>query len=299
MRVLVSGSTGLIGTALLQRLEQYGHDAVRLVRGEAPDDRPFVRWDPAMGRIEPADLVGIEAIVHLGGEGIASKRWTKAQKARILDSRVDGTSLLAEAASSMAIPPAVFLSGSAIGFYGDRGDERLDESSSPGHGFAAQVSIEWEGATGVIDESITRVAHLRTGVVLSTDGGALAEQLPFFRLGLGGRVGSGDQWLSWITIEDAVAAIIWLLDHPLSGPVNLTAPRPVSNADFAKALGRVLHRPTLLPTPRPVLWARLGRELTATLLESSAHVSPAALEASGFSFAQPELEPALRSLLRK
>ncbi len=299
MRVLVSGSTGLIGTALVQQLGQCGHDAIRLVRGDPPDGLPSIRWEPSRGELDPRDLLGVEAIVHLAGEGIASKRWTTAQKARILDSRVDGTRLLAGAAASMDLPPAVFLSGSAIGFYGDRGEERLDESSSSGQGFAAEVSRLWEGATAAIDESITRVAHLRTGVVLSADGGALAEQLPFFRLGLGGRVGSGDQWLSWITIEDAVAAIIWLLDHPVEGPVNLTAPEPVSNADFAQTLGRVLRRPTLLPTPKPVLWARLGRELTATLLESSAHVSPAALHAGGFEFAQPELEPALHRLLRK
>jgi len=267
------------------------------VRGPAPDDLPAVRWEPPEGRLDRGALDGIDAIVHLAGESIASKRWTQTQKARILDSRVDGTALLAEAAAATSKPPAVFVSGSAIGFYGDRADERLDESSGRGEGFAAEVSVAWERATGALDNSPIRVAHLRTGIVLSTRGGALAEQLPFFRFGLGGRVGSGRQWLSWITLEDEVSAIIWVLEHPVNGPVNLTAPTPVPNAEFAKTLGRVLRRPVLLPTPRLALWARLGRELTATLLESSAHVSPAVLEASGFSFAQPELEPALRAML--
>lgn len=297
MHILISGSTGLVGSALVERLSLTGHDVVRLVRGPAPDALPAVPWQPSEGRLARDALDGIDAIVHLAGAGIASKRWTHTQKSRILDSRVDGTTLLARAAAEASTPPVVFVSGSAIGFYGDRGDEQLDESSGRGEGFAAEVSVAWEQATGVLDNSPTRVAHLRTGIVLSTRGGALAEQLPFFRLGLGGRVGSGLQWLSWITLEDEVSAIIWALEHPVSGPVNLTAPTPVTNAEFAKTLGRVLHRPVLIPTPRLALWARLGRELTANLLESSAHVAPGVLVSSGFSFAQPELEPALRALL--
>ncbi len=297
MRILISGSTGLIGTALVDALEHGGHDPIRLVRGSPPDHRGSIAWDPAAGTIDRGGLEGIDAVVHLAGEGIATRRWTLAQKKRILDSRVNGTTLLSKTVAAMTTPPSVFLSGSAIGFYGDRDDERLDEASKAGDDFVSEVTQAWESASQPLSATSVRVAHLRTGIVLSAAGGALAPQLPVFKLGLGGRIGSGKQWLSWISIDDVVGAIQWVLDNPVSGPVNLTAPGPVTNLEFTKTLGRILRRPTFLPTPRPVLWLRFGRELTTTLLESSAHVSPRVLVDSGFEFRHPELEAGLRAVL--
>lgn len=298
MRVLISGSTGFVGEALVDRLRLAGHEPIRLVRSAPPDDTPSVRWDPAARSIDDNALDGVDAVVHLAGESIASSRWTDAQKARILDSRVDGTTTLAEAIAAAATPPRVLLSGSAIGFYGNRGDERVDEQSQPGRDFAAEISIAWEGAARAAATDRTRVAFLRTGVVLDPSGGALREQLPFFKLGLGGRIGSGRQWFSWISLRDQVEAIIHLLTaDDVTGPVNLTAPNPVTNAEYTKALGNALRRPTFLPTPKIALWARLGRELSQTLLEGGAHVSPTVLSASGYSFLDPELGPALDQML--
>ncbi len=300
MRVLVSGSTGLIGSALVEALPAEGHEPVRLVRGAPPDDVAHVRWDPAAGEFPADGLDGIDAVVHLAGEGIATRRWNAAQKARIRDSRVAGTTVLAEAIAAATRPPSVLLSGSAIGFYGDRGDEILTEESGPGHGFLAEVVRDWEAATAAA-EGRSRVVHLRTGIVLSTSGGALAEQLPFFRVGLGGRIGDGRQWWSWISIDDMVGALLWLLDsdpgRTVEGAVNLTAPDAVTNAEFTRILGRVLRRPTLLPTPKPALWAKLGRELTESLLYTSARVEPAVLTGKGYRFRTDELEPALRAVL--
>ncbi|MDG2026534.1 MAG: TIGR01777 family oxidoreductase [Acidimicrobiales bacterium] len=299
MRVLISGSTGFIGDALVRRLSATGHQPVRLVRSNPPDSVPSVRWNPAERSIEPGALDGIDAVVHLAGESIASSRWTDAQKARILDSRVDTTTTLADAIATASNPPSVFLCGSAIGLYGDRGDERVDETSSASDDFAAVVSQSWEAAAQPAETDRTRVAYLRTGIVLDPSGGALREQLPFFRLGLGGRIGSGRQWFSWISLRDEVDAILHLLQaDDVTGPVNLTAPNPVTNAEFTKALGSALGRPTLLPTPRIALWARLGRELSRTLLEGGAHVSPGVLLASGYQFVDPEIRPALDDMLR-
>ena len=297
MRVLVSGSTGLIGTALVKGLADAGHAPVRLVRSTRPDDLPSVQWDPAAGTLDPAALDDIDAVIHLAGEGIAEKRWSDAQKARIMDSRVSGTTLLADAIASADNPPSVFLSGSAIGFYGDRDDEVLTEASDPGTGFLTEVVEAWEGPTSVVSDPPTRTAFLRTGIVLSADGGALAELLPFFKLGIGGKIGKGDQWWSWISIDDMVGALLFLLENNVSGPVNLTAPGAVDNATFTKAVGKVLKRPTLLPTPKPALWARLGRELTEALLYTSARVEPTVLSDRGYTFQHPELEGALRAVL--
>lgn len=299
MRVLVSGSTGLIGEALVTALAAAGHEPVRLVRRTRPDDLPAVRWDPRAGTMDDNALVGIDAVVHLAGEGIAERRWTDQQKARILDSRVAGTTLLAERIAAATTPPSVFLSGSAIGFYGDRADEVLSESSDTGNGFLAEVVRAWEDATSPVTNPPTRVAHIRTGVVLSGDGGALAAQLPFFKLGIGGRIGSGRQWWSWISIDDMVGALVWLLTNDVAGPVNLTAPNPVTNAEFTKVLGRVLNRPTLLPIPKPALWARLGRELTAELLYASQRVEPTVLSDRGYEFRHLHLEDGLRAALRR
>jgi uncharacterized protein (TIGR01777 family) len=298
MRVLVSGSTGLVGTALTKHLLQAGHEPVRLVRSTRPDDDlPSVTWDPAAGLLPADTFDAIDAVVHLAGEGIAERRWSDEQKARILDSRVAGTTLLADGITAADDPPAVLLSGSAIGFYGDRGNEVITEKSEPGTGYLADVVTAWEGATSTIPDPPTRVAHLRTGIVLSSVNGALAQQLPFFKLGAGGRIGDGRQWWSWISIDDMVSALVWLLDNEVHGPVNLTAPGAVTNAEFTRVLGRVLHRPTLIPTPKPALWARLGRELTEALLYSSQRISPTVLEDRGFEFRHPDLESALRTVL--
>ncbi|MFT5204391.1 MAG: hypothetical protein ACI9C1_003799 [Candidatus Aldehydirespiratoraceae bacterium] len=297
MRVLVSGSTGLVGSALVAGLTQAGHEPVRLVRKTIPDDLPTARWDPANGHFDDDGLDGIDAVIHLAGEGIAEKRWSPSQKARILDSRVAGTTLLAERIAAASTPPAVMISGSAIGFYGDQGDAAVDESSAAGTGFLADVVGAWESATAVVNDPPTRLVHLRTGIVLSSEGGALATQLPFFKMGIGGRIGDGKQWLSWISIADMVGAMIWLLDAPVRGPVNLCAPNPVTNAEFTKTLGRVLHRPTLLPIPKPALWARLGRELTQALLYTSQRVTPSVLTDHGYTFEHSDLEQALRAVL--
>jgi uncharacterized protein (TIGR01777 family) len=297
MRVLVSGSTGLVGSALVSGLTQAGHEPVRLVRKTIPDDLPSVRWDPATGDFDDDGLDGIDAVIHLAGEGIAEKRWSTSQKARILDSRVAGTTLLAERITSAVVPPSVMISGSAIGFYGDRGDAAIDETAGPGTGFLADLVGAWEGATAVVNDPPTRLIHLRTGIVLSGEGGALATQLPFFKLGIGGRIGDGKQWLSWISIADMVGAMIWLLDAPVRGPVNLCAPNPVTNAEFTKTLGKVLRRPTFLPIPKPALWARLGRELTQELLYTSQRITPGVLADRGYTFEHPDLEQALRTVL--
>jgi uncharacterized protein (TIGR01777 family) len=242
-------------------------------------------------------LDGVDAVVHLAGEGIAERRWSDEQKARILESRVASTTLLADRIAGSAAPPGIFISGSAIGFYGDRGDERLTETSDAGDGFLADVVRSWEESTAAVDASRTRVVHIRTGIVLSGEGGALAPQLPFFKLGLGGRIGSGRQWWSWISIDDMVGALIWLLTNDVHGSVNLTAPNPVTNGEFTKVLGRVLGRPTLIPIPKPALWLRLGRELTQELLYASQRVEPSVLSDHGYQFRHPDLEEALRAAL--
>ena len=298
MRVLISGSTGFIGTALVKRLLELGHEPVRLVRSTSPDDVPSVRWDPAAETIDDGALDNIDAVVHLAGESIASSRWTDAQKARIMDSRVKGTRTLATAMAAAENPPAIFLSGSAIGYYGDTDDQRISEESPAADDFAALVTIEWEKEAAPIATTRTRLAYLRTGIVLDPSGGALKEQLPFFKLGIGGRIGDGTQWFSWISLADEVGAIIHLLENDVSGPVNLTAPNPVTNGAFTKALGRVLGRPALLPTPTPALYLRLGKELARTLLLGGSRVSPTVLEASGYEFTDPELEPALQRMLK-
>jgi len=298
MRVLISGSTGFIGSALTTALANEGHEPVRLVRSTRPDDLPSVTWDPASETIEPGALDAIDAVVHLAGESIASSRWTSAQKARIMDSRVNGTRTLARAMAESTTPPSVFLSGSAIGYYGDTGDHHITEATPPADDFAARVSVAWEQEAAPIETDATRLVYLRTGIVLDPSGGALREQLPFFKVGLGGQIGNGRQWFSWISLADQVNAMIHLLTADVSGPVNLTAPNPVTNRDFTKTLGRVLNRPTLLPTPKPALWLRLGRELSRTLLEGGARVLPEVLVASGYQFKDPELEGALARMLK-
>ena len=302
MRVAVTGSTGLIGRALIERLEAGGHVIVRVVRpgsseGLAPS--MSVAWNPTASRVDAEGLEGLDAVVHLAGEPIAARRWSPEQKERIARSRVQPTALLAETLARLDSPPAALISASAIGYYGDRGDELLDESSSGGNDFLAGVCRDWESAAEPARAAGIRVAHPRTGVVLSRAGGALAEMLPFFRLGIGGRTGDGSQWMSWISLHDEVEALMWLLEADVEGPVNLTAPEPATNRELTAALGRALRRPAVLPTPKPALRAKLGRELAEALLYSSARVVPAVLQRRGFTFAHPDIATALSAVLAR
>jgi uncharacterized protein len=307
MKIAITGSSGLIGSRLVAELLDEGHDLTLFVRpGSSGAPRAAARatsgsvrtatWDPAHGVIDAAALEGLDAVVHLAGVGIADSRWTATQKDKILRSRTEGTTLLAEALAAAASPPPVLLSASAIGYYGEKGDEIVDESGAPGDDFTASICLAWEASAQAAVDAGLRVTFLRTGIVQSTDGGALAKQLPFFRFGLGGRVGSGRQYVSWISIVDELRAIRFLLDHDVAGPVNLTAPEPVTNAEYTKALGRAVHRPTtILPITGPRLL--YGRELADTLLLTSARVVPAALLEAGFDFAFPDLDGALADLL--
>jgi uncharacterized protein (TIGR01777 family) len=297
MRILVTGSHGLIGSALVPALVAQGHEVVRLVHGSPSSGSGEIGWDPAAGRLDAAALEGIEAVLHLAGENIARGRWTAERKARIHDSRVAGTRLLSETLAGLKSPPKVFASASASGYYGDRGDEELDETSPPGEGFLAEVCRAWEAATEPAAAAGVRVVPMRLGVVLAAHGGALAAMLPLFRFGLGGRLGSGRQYMSWITLDDAVGAIQHVLGcESLRGPVNLVASQPVTNHQFAKTLGRVLRRPTLLPTPAFVLRTVLG-EMADALLLSSARVLPQRLIQSGYTFRDPDLAAALARVL--
>jgi uncharacterized protein (TIGR01777 family) len=299
MEIAITGASGLIGTALSQSLRDAGHTPIPVVRpgSRHADDAGTIAWDPQGGTIDAAALEGLDGVVHLAGEGIGERRWTDEQKRRILESRTQGTSLLAGALAGLQQPPPVLLSGSAVGYYGDTGDRATDESGPPGDDFPARVCVAWEAAARPAVDAGLRVAFLRTGIVLSPRGGALARQLPAFRWFLGGRAGSGRQWQSWISIDDEVGAIVHLLTATVSGPVNLTAPNPVTNAELTKTLGSVLHRPT---TILPMIGPRVlfGRELADSLLLTSQRVLPAALEASGYGFRHPELRGALEDLLQ-
>jgi uncharacterized protein len=297
MHLVVSGSHGLIGTALTERLRVAGHRVTALVRGAASSDQ--IAWDPARAFIDKASLEGTDAVVHLGGVGIADKRWNDNVKRSIRDSRTHGTAVLSEALATLDRPPSALLSASAIGFYGNRGDEVLDEMSPAGTGFLSEVCTQWERATGIATQSGIRTVHLRTGIVLSVHGGALRKQLPLFKLGLGGRFGNGRQWQSWISITDHVSAVMHLLTSSVSGPVNLTAPTPVTNADFTRTLGHALRRPTVFPVPKFGPRLLLGRELADTLLFESQRVLPKALESDGFGFAHQTLDVALRAELEQ
>jgi len=294
MDIAITGSSGLIGTALIAALESSGHRVLRVVRRDGGSDT--VRWDPAAGTIDAKALEGIDAVVHLAGEGIGEKRWSDEQKRVIRESRTSGTSLIASTIAGLDAPPSVLLSGSAIGFYGDTGDRRIDETAPAGNDFLSSVVVDWETAAAPAAQAGIRTTFLRTGIVLSPKGGALAKQLPAFKFGIGGRFGSGAQMQSWISLVDEVRAIEWLLTNDVAGPVNLTSPNPVSNAEFTKTLGKVLHRPTFII---PMIGPRVlfGRELADALLLTSQAVIPAALESHGFVFEQPVLDAALRDLL--
>lgn len=297
MRIAITGSTGLIGTALIAHFTALGHTPVPVVRRPATGNE--ISWDPAAGRLNPADLNGVDAVVHLAGAGIGDKRWTPAYKRVLLESRTRSTNLLSEAIAASEERPKVLLSGSAIGIYGAHESQAFTEDSPSGTGFLADICVDWETSTKMAEAAGVRVAHLRTGIVLSTEGGALKKQLPLFKLGLGGRFGNGRQWQSWISITDEVAAITHLLTSDLEGPVNLTAPNPVTNAEFTSTLAKVLKRPALLPIPSFGPKLLLGSELAHNLLFTGQKVVPARLQTDGFTFAHSDLESALRALLNK
>lgn len=296
MHVAVSGSRGLVGSVLVPFLTTGGHRVTRLVRGTAAGPGETA-WDPVRGLLDASRLDGVDAVVHLAGENIAAGRWTPARKAEIRRSRVDGTRTLCEALARLPHPPSVFVSASAVGFYGDRGDEILTEESGPGTGFLADVCREWEAATERVSRAGIRVVNLRFGMILSPRGGALQKLLLPFRLGLGGRIGDGRQYTSWIAVDDAVGAIHHALcEASVRGPVNAVAPRPVNNADFTRTLARVLRRPAWLPVPAFAARLAFG-EMADALLLAGARVMPARLQASGYRFRFADLESALRHLL--
>ena len=297
MKIVISGASGLIGTQLVEQLQQHGHDVVRLVRRAANTGE--IMWDPKAGVLSASALEGADAVIHLSGAGIGDKRWTASYKREILESRTITTSLIANTIANMSRKPSVFLCGSAIGIYGPRGDEQLTEVSTNGTSFLADVCEQWEAAAKPASEAGVRTVLLRTGIVLTTKGGALKKQLPLFQLGLGGKFGNGKQWQSWISINDEVGAIEHLLTTNVSGAVNLTAPNPVTNAEFTSTLARVVKRPAFLPIPPFAPKAILGGELADALLFTGQRVIPAALNASGYKFVHPTLEVALRALLKK
>ncbi len=295
--IAITGATGLIGSALARSLRADGQAVRPLVRGPS-DDPNAVRWDPAEGTIDAGALTGVDAVVHLAGAGIGDKRWSPARKREILESRTRGTALIARTMAEMATPPTTFVSGSAIGFYGTRGDEVLTESSSPGDDFVAEVVQAWEDAAQPAVDAGIRTVFVRTALVLAREGGILGRLALPFRFFVGGRLGSGRQWMSWITLDDEVRALRFLLDRDdVSGPVNLAAPAPVTNAEMAEAIGTALHRPSVVPVPAVAPRLALGREMADSLLFASQRVQPAVLTEAGFTFTQPTLAGALASTL--
>ncbi len=301
MDVVIAGGSGFIGSALGRSLEADGHRVIRLVR---PDSAPVagdtVAWDPGVSRIDGKGLDGVDAVVNLAGVGIGDAKWSDARKDEILKSRLAATGLLSNALARLTKPPAVFVSASAVGYYGDRGDEKCTEDSAPGSDFLAGVCVAWEDAARPAAQAGLRVAWIRTGIVLDPSGGALHQLLLPFKLGLGGRLGKGTQYMSWITLADEVGAIRAIIDDPtLGGPVNLTAPNPVTNAEFTATMGKVLGRPTAIPTPLLPLRIRYGRELVQHLLLDGQRVLPTKLTDAGYEYGHTELEPALRAILGK
>jgi uncharacterized protein (TIGR01777 family) len=296
-RILVTGASGLVGRRLCAELEGAGAKALRAVRGAVQDPAHEVAWDPQRQTIDAARLEGIDGVVHLAGENIAGGRWTESFKRKIRDSRVNGTRLISETIARLSTKPKALVCASAIGYYGDRGDETLSESATPGNDFLAGVCQEWEQASQPARDAGIRVVNVRIGVVLSRDGGALKKMLMPFKLGVGGRVGSGRQYMSWVAIDDVAGAIVFALANShVEGSLNLAAPRPVTNYEFTKTLGRVLRRPTV--APMAAFGARLAfGEMADALLLSSTRVTPQRLQAAGYQFRHAELEGALRHLL--
>lgn len=295
MHILITGSTGLIGGRLKKRLTAAGHDVTPLVREERTENVPW--WDPETGSIDLSPGPDLDAVIHLAGENIASGRWTEKRKKRIRDSRINGTRLLASALAALPSPPGLFLQAAAIGFYGDRGDEILEERSGPGDGFLAETCVAWEEAGGAAREAGIRTVPMRIGVVLDSAGGALEKMLRPFRLGIGGPVGSGRQYVSWISLEDLTAAVEFLLrDRSISGPVNLVSPGPVPQRALARALGKAVHRPAFLPMPALAVKLVFG-EMGQDLLLASTRVMPSRLLEAGFEFKDPEIYAALQRML--
>ncbi len=300
MRVAITGSTGLVGSGVVAVLSAGGHEVVRLVRRAPAPGEQAVRWNPAKGEVDAEGLEGFDAVIHLAGENVGSGRWTAARKAAIRDSRVNGTRLLCEALAGLARPPKTLVCASAIGIYGDRGEDVLTEESPPGAGFLAGVCREWEAASGPAARKGIRVVALRIGMVLSPKGGALPRMLPLFRKGLGGVIGGGRQYVSWVALDDLPNIILHTLRRgDLNGPVNAVAPHPVTNREFTEALGKVLSRPTPLPVPAFALRLAVGGEMADALLLASARGIPRRLEETGYRFLFPELPAALRHLLTR
>jgi hypothetical protein len=298
MNILVTGSTGLIGSELVSCLSRNQHQVIRLVR-HARAGTDEISWDPAAGILDPQSLEGLDAVVHLAGENIASGRWTEEKKRRIRDSRLQGTQLLAQSLSRLFDPPKVLVSVSAVGFYGDRGDEQLDEDSKPGIGFLPELCRLWEEATRAASARGIRVVIPRVGMVLSPAGGALGLMLPVFRLGIGGRIGAGRQYMSWITIEDLIGVINHAIQNQsMHGPINAVSPTPVTNRDFSKSLAQALSRPAAFALPAFAARIAFGQMADEVLL-ASARVSPERLLQSEFRFQFPELDGALRHMLEK
>ena len=296
MKILISGSHGLVGSALTKSLSAQDHEVFQLVR-RLPDSESEIEWNPDRYSIAIARLEGFDAVIHLAGESIAEGRWTDEKKQRIRDSRVKGTKLLSDALANLTSPPKTLICASAIGYYGDRGDEVLTEQSPPGEDFLSEVCVEWEQATQLASEKGIRVVNARFGIILSEDGGALAKMLTPFRIGIGGRIGSGKQWMSWIALDDVIGGIEYALaNESLRGPVNFVAPTPVRNIEFTKVLGKVLSRPTLFPVPEFGVRLAFG-EMADALLLSSQRVEPQRLKAAGYPFKYEVLGPALRHVL--
>jgi len=295
MRVLVSGASGFIGQTVVGRLEAAGHQVTRLVRGTAKPGE--IHWIPA-GALDPQPLEGFDAVVHLAGENI-SGRWTSTKRAKILNSRVQGTMTVAATLARLQHKPKVLVSASAVGYYGSRGEEVLDESSTSGSDFLSEVARQWEGATEAVARAGIRVVLLRFGVVLGAGGGALKQMITPFKMGVGGRIGSGQQWMPWVSLEDAAGVVEHaIVNESLRGPVNVVAPNPVRNAEFTSTLGEVLHRPTVFPMPVLAVKLAFG-EMGEALLLGSQRVAPKKLEASGYTFKHPGLKAALTELLSR
>ncbi|MEU9879589.1 TIGR01777 family oxidoreductase [Streptomyces phaeochromogenes] len=293
-RIAVAGASGLIGSALVRSLTADGHEVVRLVR-RTPRAKDEVEWDPERQYVDAAGLVGCDAVVNLAGAGIGDRRWTDEYKRKIRDSRLLGTAALAEAVASLDRPPRVFLNGSAMGIYGDTGERAVDESAPPGIGFLPSLCVEWEEAAAPAEEAGVRTVFARTGLVVAAKGGAWGRLFPLFKAGLGGRMGNGRQYWSYVALHDHVAALRFLIDsESLSGPFNLTAPEPLTNREITAAMGRVLHRPAVFAVPAPVLKLVLG-EMAQEVLGSQ-RVVPTRLLESGFTFAFPGIEEAVRAV---